>query len=257
VKRASPTRHAKLPYVLLNLAMTADGKIATAQRAPFSFSSPRDREHMLELRATVDAVMNGARTADLNSITMGPGAAKYRRLRLRRGLQEYNLRVIVSGAGTLDPKADVFKQHFSPIVILTTQRATAQRIRALRAVADEVKVFGKSQLNFRAAFRWLRQKWNVRQLLCEGGGEIDDALFRAKLVDELHLTICPTICGGRHAPTIADGEGFQRLAQAVPLWLHSARRHGDELFLVYRTLNKTVTARRERIPRGEFRALNP
>ena len=239
MKRASKIRTVKLPYVLLNLAMTADGKIATAQRAPFSFSSPRDREHMLELRATVDAVMNGARTADLNSITMGPGAAKYRRLRLRRGLPEYNLRVIVSGAGTLDPKADVFKRRFSPIVVLTTQRATEQRIRELRAVADEVKVFGKSELNFPAAFRWLRQKWNVRRLLCEGGGEIDDALFRAGLADELHLTICPTICGGRHAPTIADGEGFERLAEAIPLSIRSARRQGDELFLVYRSTRKS------------------
>ena len=227
-----------MPFVLLNLAMTADGKIATAERAPFSFSSPRDREHMLELRATVDAVMNGARTADLNEISMGPGPEKYRRERLRRGLSEYNLRVIVSGGGTVDPAAKVFKLRFSPIVILTTRRAGARRIRALREVADEVKEFGTDELDFRAAFRWLREKLNVRRLLCEGGGEIDDALFRAGLVDELHLTICPKICGGRSAPTICDGRGFPTLARAVPMRLHSAKRYEGELFLVYRRVGK-------------------
>ena len=224
----------KVPFVLLNLAMTADGKIATAERAPFSFSSARDREHMLELRATVDAVMNGARTADLNEISMGPGSEKYRRERVRRGLAEYNLRVIVSGGGTVDPRAKVFSLGFSPIIILTTARAGGRRIDALRKVANEVKVFGDAELDFRRAFRWLREKWNVRRLLCEGGGEIDDALFRAGLVDELHLTICPRICGGRAAPTICDGRGFPTLAKAFPLRLHSFRRVGNEFFLIYR-----------------------
>jgi hypothetical protein len=45
------------------MAMTADGKIATANRARFtSFGSKRDLEHLYELRATADAVMCGART---------------------------------------------------------------------------------------------------------------------------------------------------------------------------------------------------
>ena len=37
-------------------------------------------------------------------------------------------------------------------------------------------------------------------------------LFRAGLVDELHLTICPKIFGGRRAPTIADGLGAKKLS---------------------------------------------
>jgi 2,5-diamino-6-(ribosylamino)-4(3H)-pyrimidinone 5'-phosphate reductase len=232
------TTNSTLPFVFLNLAMTADGKIATANRVVSSFSSRRDREHMLELRATADAVMNGARTADLKPIHMGTGPAKYRRLRLRRGLAEYNLRVIVSGSGTLNPKAEVFRQRFSPIIILTTRRSPPRRLEALRAVADEVKVCGEHEIDFRRAFGWLRSKWNVRRLLCEGGGEINDALFRAGLVDELHLTICPRIFGGRTAPTIADGRGAGSLHQASQLELKSAKRHGDELFLVYRAKRK-------------------
>ena len=46
---------ASLPFVLVNMAMTADGKIATANRAVSSFSSRRDQRHLLELRATADA----------------------------------------------------------------------------------------------------------------------------------------------------------------------------------------------------------
>jgi riboflavin-specific deaminase-like protein len=228
------TRNAQLPFVLINMAMTADGKIATANRAASSFGSERDHEHLLELRATVDAVMAGARTVDSAEINMGPGPAKFRRQRLKRGLAEYNLRVIVSGSGSINPRAHVFTKRFSPIIILTTQRASATKLRRLRAAADIVKICGRNEINFRAALRWLRENWNVKQLLCEGGGELNDALLRADLVDEWHLTICPLVFGGRRAPTIADGLGFQNLPSAAQCQLQSMKRHGDEFFLVFR-----------------------
>ena len=63
---------------------------------------------------------------------------------------------------------------------------------------------------------------------------MNDALFRAGLVDELYLTICPRIFGGQTAPTIADGLGAKFLAKAARLELKTMKRHGDELFLVYR-----------------------
>ena len=218
--------------------MTADGKIATANRAVSSFGSRRDQDHLLQLRATADAVMAGARTADLNPINMGSGPAKYRRLRLRRGLAEFNLRIIVSRSGTVNPKAEVFRHQFSPIIILTTRRATAARLKKLRTVAAEVKICGTREINFPLALRWLREKWGIKRLLCEGGGELNDALFRAGLVNQLHLTICPKIFGGRTAPTIADGLGAGSLARATQLELESAQRQGDEMFLVYRVLTR-------------------
>ena len=220
------------------MAMTTDGKIATANRAVSSFGSRRDQDHLLQLRATADAVMAGARTADLNPINMGPGPAKYRRLRLRRGLAEFNLRIIVSRSGTVNPKAEVFRHQFSPIIILTTRRATAARLKKLRTVAAEVKICGTREINFPLALRWLREKWGIKRLLCEGGGELNDALFRASLVNQLHLTICPKIFGGRTAPTIADGLGAGSLARATQLELESAQRQGDEMFLVYRVLTR-------------------
>jgi riboflavin-specific deaminase-like protein len=226
------TKNSKLPFVLVNMAMTADGKIATANRAVTSFGSPRDRGHLLELRATADAVMAGARTVDSASTTMGPGPAKFRRRRLKRGLAEYNLRVIVSRSGSVNPCAEVFKHRFSPIIILTTCRAKANRLERLRALADEVKICGRQEINFRVALRWLHAKWDIKRLLCEGGGELNNALFRTGLVNELHLTICPKIFGGHNAPTIADGHGFDHLAAAEHFRLKSAQRNGNELFTV-------------------------
>jgi len=232
------TQNSKLPFVLVNMAMTADGKIATANRAVSSFGSTHDHEHLLELRATADAVMARARTVDSAAINLGPGPAKFRRLRLKNGLAGYNLRVIVSGSGSLNPAAEIFQHRFSPIIILTTGRTSKARLRQLRALADEVKVCGRQEINFREVFCWLRGKWGVKRLLVEGGGGLNDALFRAGLVDELHLTICPKIFGGRNAPAIADGRGFRRLAEALPLQIKSFKRIGNEVFAVFRRVTR-------------------
>jgi riboflavin-specific deaminase-like protein len=223
-----------LPFVLINMAMTADGKIATANRMVHSFSSERDLEQLYELRSTADAVMCGARTVEISRSILGTGGEKFRKRRLKRGLAGYNLRVVVSGSGSINPRAEIFKKHFSPIIILTTARASKRKLRSLRAIADEVRVCGRREINFGAVLHWLRAKWGVKRLLCEGGGELNDALFRANLVDELYLTICPKLFGGNAAPSIADGEGFHRLAEAAPFQIKSFKRVGDEVFAVFR-----------------------
>jgi 2,5-diamino-6-(ribosylamino)-4(3H)-pyrimidinone 5'-phosphate reductase len=227
----------ELPFIFVNMAMTADGKIATANRMVSSFSSKRDFEQLLRLRATADAVMSGARTANSDNVNLGPGPARFRRMRLRNGLAEYNLRVIVSGSGSIHPGADIFRRRFSPIIILTRGRIRRRKLEPLRGLADEVKAFGEEHIDFRKAFHWLRKKWGVKRLLCEGGGELNGALFRAGLVRELHLTICPKIFGGDKAPTIADGQGATKLARAARFRLKSIQRVADELFLAYEVLD--------------------
>jgi riboflavin-specific deaminase-like protein len=226
-------KNSNRPFVFINMAMTADGKIATANRAISSFGSPRDHEHLLELRATADAVMAGARTIDAEPVNLGPGGAKFCRRRIQNGLAEYNLRVIVSGSGTLNPQAEIFKNRFSPILILTTDRTPTARLKRLRALADEVKICGAENIDFPGALRWLRQQWRVKRLVCEGGAELNDTLIRRRLVDELHVTVCPKIFGGRHAPTLAEGTGAASLAAAAPFQIKSLRRIGGELFAVF------------------------
>jgi riboflavin-specific deaminase-like protein len=215
------------------MAMTADGKIATANRAVATFGSRRDHDHLLELRATADAVMAGARTVDAGPVNLGPGGAKYCRRRLKSGLAEYNLRVIVSGGGSINPKAEIFKHRFSPIIILTTERTTSARLKRLRELADEVKICGREEIDFPQALSWLREQRRVKRLACEGGAELNDALFRRRLVDELHVTFCPKVFGGRNAPTLAEGAGCGSLADAARFQIKSLRRFGDELFAVF------------------------
>lgn len=227
-----------MPFVFSNFAITADGKIAFASREFIPFGSKRDHEHMMELRATADAVMAGARTVETPGTTMGPGGKKFQRLRLAHGLSEFNLRVIVTGNGSINPRADIFKHRFSPIIMLASERAPEKQLRLLRGLADEVKVFGEKEVDLPAALRWLREKWKVKRLLCEGGGTLHGTMVRAGLINELHLTICPKIFGGRGAPTFADNSQAVKLIDATPFKLKSIKRVGDELFVVYTAAKK-------------------
>jgi riboflavin-specific deaminase-like protein len=223
----------KLPFVFSNFAMTADGKIAFASDNFVPFGSARDREHMMELRATADAIICGATTVGVTDTILGTGGEKFRRQRLKNRLREFPLRVVVSGSGSIDANAPIFQKHFSPVIVLTTKRIPKLKLEKLRAVADEVKICGEREINFPAVFRWLHEKWNVRRLLCEGGGELHGALIRADLLDELHLTLCPKIFGGRNTPTIAGGKGFLHLADAAQFKLKSTNRVENELFAVF------------------------
>jgi len=229
------------PFVFINVATTVDGKLAPENRKFVPFGSKRDLDLLYELRARADAALMGARTVDSAPGHYGPGPAKYRRMRIKRGLPEYNLRVIVSGRGTLSPRADIFRYRFSPIIVLTSARASVRNLRQLREVADDVEIFGDKEMDFKAAFHWLERKWHVKKLLCEGGGELNTALIRQNLVDEIYVTICPLIFGGRSAPTMADGAGVHSVEEATRLKIKTMERIGQELFLIYRVQNPRVS----------------
>lgn len=242
-KRAAESQAAsEMPFVYVNMAMTADGKISNASRTESSFGSKADKHRLLVLRSQANAVMAGARTVDLNRITLGPGSKKYRQMRLDQCLHEYNVRIIVSGNGSIDTNAEVFRHRFSPIIVLTTEQIGKARLKHLQSVASLVRICGHTRIDFPETLRWLWREWGIKRLLCEGGGELNGALFRSELVDELNLTICPLILGGRDAPTIADGIDIHELLNSIPLRLKTMRRIADEIFLAYDVQRKLTEA---------------
>ena len=227
-----------LPFVYLNVAITADGKLAPANRQFVPFSSARDQELLIRLRTRCDAVMAGARTVDAVPVNLGPGGKKYRAMRVANGLSEYNLRIVVSGSASLNPNAEIFRHKFSPLIVLTSDRAPRARVKRLEKLGAIVKAFGDQHIDFKQALQWLRKEWNVQRLLCEGGGGNNEALLRENLVHQIYVTLCPVIFGGRNAPTMADGLGIEKLSDATRLKLKSREQVRDEMYLVYEVINR-------------------
>jgi len=217
------------PFVFINMAMSADGKIASTNGTVSSFGSRTDHARLLELRTKADAILTGAGTLNAQpDITLGPSNKE----------KKLPIRVIVSGQGHVSPKHKLFQTTGAPIVVLTSQGISRRRLKELETVADTVLVCGTNSVNFKKALHFLSKKYNSKRILCEGGGKLNDSLFRAGLVDEVNLTICPLILGGKDAPTIADGTGFKRLTDAAQFKLHSRKEVDNEMFLTYRAVRK-------------------
>jgi 2,5-diamino-6-(ribosylamino)-4(3H)-pyrimidinone 5'-phosphate reductase len=81
------------------------------------------------------------------------------------------------------------------------------------------------------------EELGVKRLLVEGGGGLMWDFVKPNLIDELYVTLTPRILGGRDAPTLVDGAGFNP-REVVNLKLKQCRRVGDELYLVYKKTSR-------------------
>lgn len=213
------------PYLLANMAMSADGKTA-ASRSLFSrFGSVADQSNLHKLRATVDGVLCGAATIAKDNASLIPVQ------RNRQQNQKPFYRIAVTGTGSLSLTSTLFKTATPPILILSTNSAPRKTRERYQAIAAGIHITKGKQINWRQALAWLHKKWRIRRLLLEGGGNLNQSLFRLDLVDEINLTICPIIIGGNLAPTIADGEAFPALNDSTQWQWTQRRQCGGELYV--------------------------
>lgn len=226
------------PFVTANFAVTADGKISTRNRTPSDFSSPGDKRRLLEIRATCDAILVGARTLGTDSMSMGLPAADLQAARARRGKPTHPLRVILSNSGKLAPTLRVFDTPKLPTPIVFTTRAMPSRTVSKLAPLCDLYLHLSPEVNLRAMLLTLREDYGVKRVVCEGGGTLLHALLTLDLVDELHVTFCPRIFGGVAAPTLTGPPGAF-LPASIPLRLAEAVPVGDELFTRWRVQRKS------------------
>ncbi len=81
------------PYIHVNVAMSADGKIDSIARKGMSISSLHDRRRVDELRASVDAILVGGRTLFNEDPKLNVMSDKLRKGRILRGLSEDPIKV--------------------------------------------------------------------------------------------------------------------------------------------------------------------
>jgi 5-amino-6-(5-phosphoribosylamino)uracil reductase len=209
------------PHVVAVLAMSLDGKIATAERDDAAFSSRADRRHLNSLRARADAIVAGAGTlrATDQSLRVTPKSLL--------GSRPEPARAVVSRLCLLSPDLKVFGPGPRTLVFTTTAASPGAR-KALEGRA-EMHVTSGSAVSAREIVDVLGRS-GAGRIQVEGGGELVWTFAAEDLLDEMHLTVCPVLIGGNTAPTPAGGDGFppDLLRKAR---LESCRRDGDEVFL--------------------------
>jgi 2,5-diamino-6-(ribosylamino)-4(3H)-pyrimidinone 5'-phosphate reductase len=215
------------PFVYINMAMTADGKITSAAREYPKFTSAHDKKTMDRLRAEADAVLVGAGTLRADDPPLNVRDAEMREYRRSLGKPEDLARVAVTSSLDLDPGLRFFREGSGSRIVATVEDAPEERSRPLTAVAEVWRV-GRGRVDLAELLARLRAR-GVERLLVEGGGELNWELVEQDLLDELYVTIAPCLLGGREAPTLLEGTGLAMGAR-VSLRLAAFDRHGDELY---------------------------
>lgn len=221
---------ANRPMTTVVLAMSADGKIADVGRSPARFGSAADKRHLEEQVAQADAVLFGAETLRAYGTTLPVTAADLQSQRQHQGKPPQPIQIVCSATGNLSRNLRFFQQPV-PRWLLTT--ASGAKGWPPPAPFDRILVTDSElSVNWPAAFQQFRQL-GIERLAILGGGELVAAILAIGGIDELYLTLCPVLLGGKTAPTPVGGSGFVE-AIAPQLELLSVRAIGQEVFLHYR-----------------------
>jgi riboflavin-specific deaminase-like protein len=215
------------------MAMSVDGKITSYRRESFQLGSAHDKHLMNILRAQADAVIVGSGTVRADGYPLIVRDPKAVAKRARLGVSTQPINVVMSNSLDIPITKLLFHHPDTEKLVFTTRSASRENIRRVERFATVVVLPSKTVSPGRVV-EYLERR-GVRRILVEGGGATNHSFIRAKLVDEIFITVTPFIIGGADAPTVVDGRGF--LAHtSVRLELISSRRLKNEVFLRYRVL---------------------
>jgi 2,5-diamino-6-(ribosylamino)-4(3H)-pyrimidinone 5'-phosphate reductase len=220
----------KKPFVFINCAMTLDGKISTHERRQVRISNSRDLERVDRLRADSDAVLVGMNTVVVDDPKLDVKSEELRAERTKRGLSENPMKVAVGRVDRLSLDSD-FLNYGGRGIIFTPMGSDKRKIKQLKDKA-EVHVLGDDWVDPKEILRILAGM-GVSRLMVEGGGTINFEFLRENLVDEIYVAVGSRVFGGRDAPTMVDGVGFN-MENAPVLELLDVENLQDVLVLRYR-----------------------
>ena len=223
------------PYVFINVAMTADGKIDTYERKGAAISSPHDKERVDELRASADAILVGGNTLRHEDPALTVKSEARRAARVQRGLSPNPIKAGIITVADIPLEGDFITRGDARKVIITTSSTSSKQIKTLQSLGVETFVHDSPRVDLPLAMQTLKEI-GVNRLMVEGGATLNFELLRLGLVDEVQMYLAPLIFGGGNAPTLADGLGLPR-DMALRMRLTDIQKWDDEGVLIkYKTI---------------------
>ncbi len=203
-------KHARVgrPWVLFKSAMTLDGKVATQTGDSQWISGESSRVRAHHWRATVDAVAVGVGTALADDPQLTARVP---------GVHHQPRRVVFDSLARL-PLASklVTEAPQVPLTVVVSRAAPRTAVGALEAAgADVVVAAGEHEpARVRSALDALGSA-GITSVLLEGGPHLSGAFLDAGEIDEVRLFLAPMLLGGRRARDPLEGEGVERISDAL------------------------------------------
>lgn len=180
------------PFVHVNCAMSADGKIAGCDRTQVTISSEEDKARAKNLRRKYDAILVG----------VGTVIADDPHLTLKDLDYDTNpVRVVLDPHGRTPDDAKILDER-APTIMVTLEDCDREWD------CEETIRAGKDTIDLEAVLEELADEVGIESLLVEGGGRTIASFFRAGLVDRYTVFVGSLVIGGSDAPTPCDGDGW-------------------------------------------------
>jgi 2,5-diamino-6-(ribosylamino)-4(3H)-pyrimidinone 5'-phosphate reductase len=203
----------KRPYVVINCAMSADGKIASPSGKQMRISCDKDIRRMYELRNKNDAVLVGINTV-LNDDPKLTVKSKY----VKNPKQPIR---IVLDTNCRTPADALVADSTAKTLIVTGKKEYGKKY------GDSVEIIWcdkneKGLISIKKLLDHLYKK-GVRKLMVEGGGTVIWNFLKSGLVDDFFVYVGPMIIGGTNTPTLAgkmkvDDENIKlKLVETKPM----------------------------------------
>jgi 2,5-diamino-6-(ribosylamino)-4(3H)-pyrimidinone 5'-phosphate reductase len=212
--------------VLINAAMTIDGKIAT-NLGDSTISSKQDLRRLHRLRSSVDAIIIGISTVIVDNPRLTVRLVK------RHGTTP--VRIIVDSIGRIPLDSKILKSASKiNTIVAVTKRASDERIDKIKNAGAIVIVAGTKTVDLKELF-FILKKMGFNKILVEGGGELNWSILQLRIVNELMVTVAPIIIGGRTATTLVEGDGYERISDGIKMELIKvSRQNNGEVVLYYK-----------------------
>lgn len=213
-------------YVILNAAMSIDGKIST-RRNDSSFSSRKDWIRVHKLRSSVDGIVVGISTVLADNPMLS--VRHY-----SKGTKD-PVRIIVDSNVRIPLNSRIIRSSKNiQTIVATTPNASTRKIKKLKKAGVQVLVSGKRKVNIKNLFQQL-QNLGLKRILVEGGGEINWSVLKIGLANELIVTISPVVVGGRFSKTLVEGEGIANITNGIKMRLSKTLiNYKNEIVLFYK-----------------------
>ncbi len=212
----------KEPFVILKIAQSLDGKIATSKGESKWITGERARAHVHRLRNEVDALLVGAGTVRKDNPSLD--------CRIRGGRNPY--RIIVDSTLRISARAKVLAYNDNKTIIATTNMASA--LKKARLAEQGVQVLVVKSMQGKVDLKSLMKelgRMDITSVLIEGGSSVSAAALSCNIVDKVMFFVAPKIIGGTDSYPSVGGKSPDRLIQAIQLRDLRSVKAGEDILL--------------------------
>lgn len=209
--------------------VSIDGKLTLGEgnssKELFNLLDTEDFEFIHKFRGQVDGIMVGRKTIEIDNPFL---TNRY----------EYNknpVRIVTTASMNISLDSNILNDGEKTIIVTTEQGARSEKFDYINKLKNKKCIIcGKQSVGFSELFKLLENKFSIKSIMVEGGGQMNWNIIKEGLVDEIILMQLPNIIGGSSNVTLVDGEGYTKLSDTKNFELCGAKPSKNYILLRYK-----------------------